>query len=191
MISRQRFEAVRQQYGHYASWAVWGPEGERPKDGMGNVSFFDDPSDELLEMLDPTTVLVALNISRPVERSFGNFHPDYPEAQDYKLRYALRGTEFWGGYLTDIIKDFEKKVSGKMMSYPRRNPQFEEENVLIFREELAGIGSDSPTLVALGGDSFKILQRNLGDEYPILRAPHYSMYISKEDYRKRFEQLHP
>lgn len=90
MISRRRFDAVREEYGHYASWAVWGAEAKNPKDGMGDISFFDDPSAEFLATLDPDTVLVALNISRPVERSFGNFHPDYPEAQDYKLRYALR-----------------------------------------------------------------------------------------------------
>lgn len=189
MISKQRFETVREQYGHYASWAVWGSDGKRPKDGMGDISFFDDPSDEFLATLDPMTILVALNISRAVERPFGNFHPDYPEAQDYKLRYALRGTGFWGSYMTDIIKDFEEKISGNMMSYLRQNPQFEQENIKIFREELAAIGSISPTLIALGGDSFRILKRTLGDEFPILKAPHYSMYISKEDYRVKFEQL--
>ena len=189
MIHIQRFEAVRKKYGHYASWAVWGPQGKRPKDGMGDISFFDDPGDEFLATLDPETVLVALNISRPVERPFGNFHPDYPEAQDYKLRHALLGTSFWGGYLTDTIKDFEEKVSGKMMGYLRQDPKFEQENIKIFREELATIGSTSPTLISLGGDSFAILKRNLGDEFPILKAPHYAMYINKDEYRRRFKQL--
>ncbi len=189
MINRQRFDAVRKKYGHYASWAVWGWEGKQPKDRMGDISFFDDPNDEFLATLDPETILVGLNISRTIERPFGNFHPDYPEAQDYKLRHALHGTRFWGGYLTDIIKDFEEKVSGKMMAYLRQNPQFEQENIKIFCAELAAIGSTSPTLIALGGDSFAILKRNLRDELPILKAPHYSMYISKENYRLKFEQL--
>jgi hypothetical protein len=102
MISRQRFETVREKYGHCASWALWAPEGKKAKDGMGDISFFDSPSDEFLTVLDPETVLVGLNISRgAIERPFGNFHPDYHEAQDYKLRYALHETNFWGGYLTD------------------------------------------------------------------------------------------
>ena len=189
MIDRQRFQAVRDKYGHYASWAVWCPKGESPKDGMGDISFFDDPSDELLATLNPETVLVGLNISRAVERPFGNFHPDYPEAQDYKLRHALHGTRFWGGYLTDIIKDFEEKVSGKMRAYLRYDPQFEQDNITIFRQELAEIGSTSPTLVALGSDSFTILKRNLDTEFPILKAPHYAMRINKDEYRRRFEQL--
>ena len=189
MISRQRFGAVKQQYGHYASWAVWAAEGEKPKDGMGDISCFDEPSDALLATLNPGVVLVGLNISRAVKRPFGNFHPDYPEAQDYKLRFALRGTTFWGGYLTDIIKDFEEKVSGKMRGYLKRHPDFERENIRLFVEELDAIGSTSPTLVALGVDPYAILARNLGNRFRILKASHYSMYISKEKYRQRFDQL--
>ncbi len=189
MISRQRFEAVKEKYGHYSSWAVWCAEGEAPKDGMGDISFFDDPSDDFLATLNPEVVLVGLNISRAIERPFGNFHPDYPEAQDYKLRFALRGTGFWGGYLTDIIKDFEEKVSGKMWAYLRQHPEFEQENATIFCEELDAIGSTTPTLVALGVDSYAILTRNLGNRFQILNAPHYSMYISKDNYRLKFEKL--
>ncbi|MDP6484140.1 MAG: hypothetical protein QGH70_09895, partial [Nitrospinota bacterium] len=69
---------------------------------MGDISFLDDPNDDILAMLDPNTVLVGLNISGTIERPFGNFHSDNSKAQDYKLRYALRDTRFWGGYLTDI-----------------------------------------------------------------------------------------
>jgi hypothetical protein len=108
---------------------------------MGDISFFEDPKEELLAMLNPEVILVGLNISRPIQRPFGNFYPDYPEAQDYKLRHALFETGFWGGYLTDIIKDFEKRVSGKMMAYLRQDPGFERANLEIFREEIAAIGS--------------------------------------------------
>lgn len=191
MINRQRFDEAREKYGHYASWAVWGPEGSRPKDGMGDISFFVDPDEEFLATLNPEIIFVGLNISRAVDRPFGNFHPDYPEAQDYKLRHALNGTALWGGYLTDIIKDFEEKACSKMMTYLRQDQPFEQENIEIFREELKTIGSVSPTLIALGGDSYAILKRNLNDEFPILKAPHYSMYISKEKYRVKFEPLIP
>ena len=40
MISRQRFDAVKEKHGHYASWAVWAAEGEKTKDGMGDLTFF-------------------------------------------------------------------------------------------------------------------------------------------------------
>jgi hypothetical protein len=103
------------------------------------------------------------------------------------------GTGFWGGYLTDIIKDFEEKVSGMMMAYLRQDSEFERANIKIFREEIAAIGSVSPTLIALGGDSFAILKRSLGEDFRILKALHYSMYISPENYRRQFprdEALH-
>ena len=186
MINRERFHSVRQKYGHYASWAVWAAEGLTPKSGMGDISFFEDPTEELLATLNPGVILVGLNISRPIQRPFGNFHPDYPEAQDYKLRHALYRTGWWGGYLTDVIKDFEQKTSGKMMTHLRRDPDFERANIKIFREEIAAIGSVSPTLIALGCDSFVILKRNLGEDFRILKAPHYSMYISPPNYRKQF-----
>jgi len=96
---------------------------------MGDISFFENPKEEFLATLNPEVILVGLNISRPIKRPFGNFHPNYSEAQDYKLRHALYETEWWGGYLTDIIKDFEEKVSGKMMDYLRRNPDFEQANI--------------------------------------------------------------
>jgi len=134
LINRERLDSVHKKYGHYASWAVWGAEGLTPKSGMGDISFFEDPREELLATLN----LVGLNISRPILRPFGNFHPDYPEAQNYKLRHALSETGFWGGYLTDIIKDFEEKVSGKMMAYLRQHPDFERANIKSFREEIAG-----------------------------------------------------
>ena len=191
MVTRERFNTVKERYGHYASWAVWAAEGVRPKYGMGDISFFDDPSDELLVTLNPEIVLVALNISRPIPRArpFGNFHPDYSHAQDYRLRFALRGTRFWGGYLTDIIKDFEEKVSGKMRAYLRHHRDFEQENVDTFTKELDAIGAKSPTVVALGADSYAILTRNLGDQFRILKAPHYSMRINTEQYRLRFRNL--
>jgi hypothetical protein len=153
---------------------------------MGDISFFEHPTEELLATLNPEVILVGLNISKPIQRPFGNFHPDYPEAQDYKLRHALCESGWWGGYLTDIIKDFEEKVSGKMMAYLRQNPDFERANIEIFREEIVAIGSVSPTLIALGGDSFVILKRSLGEDFRILKAPHYSMYISSENYREQF-----
>ena len=53
MINGERLDSVRKKYGHYASWAVWGIQGLTPKSGMGDISFFEDPSEELLATLNP------------------------------------------------------------------------------------------------------------------------------------------
>jgi hypothetical protein len=48
---------------------------------------------------------------------------------DYKIRYTFKELSFWGAYMTDIIKDFEHKVSEKVMSYLITDKQFEDNNV--------------------------------------------------------------
>ena len=52
--------------------------------------------------------------------------------------------------MTDIIKDFAEKASNKMMNYLRNNKDFEEENILTFKQELTDLESDNPLLIAFG-----------------------------------------
>jgi hypothetical protein len=85
--------------------------------------------------------------------------------------------------MTDIIKDFPEKESGKMMSYLRKNRLFEEDNANKFREELKDLGSTNPTLIAFGNDVFDILSRSFMGEFRILKVPHYAAYTNKEKYR--------
>ena len=185
MITREKFEFLKDKYGHYSSWAVWADEGKRPKDNMGDLSVFDlEANPGLLEELRPDVVLVGLNVSRgSIETPLGNFHDPRPEAQDFKIRYALRGSPFWGAYMTDIIKDFDQKASGKVSSYLRKNPAFEQENVEFFRQELTDLGAPDPTLIAFGSVTYSILTRNFWADCRIVRIPHYSDYCSKEQYR--------
>ena len=186
MIDRDKFEFLRDTYGRYSSWAVWADEGKRPKENMGDLGVFDlEANPGILDQLKPEIVLVGLNVSRGcIETPLGNFHDPRPEAMDFKIRYALRGSLFWGAYMTDIIKDFDQKASGKVMSYLRKNPAFEQENVEFFRQEVCDLGSPNPTLIAFGNVTYSILARNFWTDYRIIRIPHYSDYCSKERYRE-------
>jgi len=133
MINQDKFDFIKNKYGHYASWAIWADEGAKPKDNIGDLSIFNlERNFTILPKLNPDFVLVGLNISRPVETPLANFHDSRPQAMDYKIRYAFNNSPYWGAYMTDIIKDFEQKAAGKMMSYLRRNKSFEEQNVKIF-----------------------------------------------------------
>lgn len=181
-ITQEKFEHIKEKYGHYASWAVWSEEGSTPKSNMCTAIFNDS---EIVDTLHTKYILVALNISRAIEIPLGNFHPNYSAATDYKTRYALKGTPLWGSYMTDIIKDFEELASGKMMKYLKENPEFEQSNVKTFLNELNFIGADNPTLVAIGNDSYKILTRNLGSKFEVKKIPHYASYISKETFRNQ------
>ena len=187
MITREKFDFIKDKYAYCASWAIWSDEDEKPKSNIGDLTILDpNINKNLLSQLNPNVVLLGLNISRgDIKIPFANFHDKRPEATDFKIRFAFRGSPYWGGYMTDIIKDFEQKISGKVISYLRRNKSFEKENVQTFRQELIDIGATDPTLIAFGNITYDILERNLKDEFKILKVPHYANYTNKEKYREQ------
>ncbi len=119
-----------------------------------------------------------------LEPPLANFHDPRPEATDYKVRHALRGSPWWGGYMTDVIKDLNEASSRKVMKYLRDNKSFEEENLGVFRKELEDLGATDPTIVAFGKDAYSILERNLGDKHRLVRITHYAHYINRDCYRE-------
>ena len=187
MMDQKRFNFVKEKYGLHASWAVWAKEGDTPKSNMGDLSIFEN-NKTLLE-LNPNIVLVGLNfsVSGVVQKPFQNFHGIGGGA--YKIRYALVDTPFWGAYMTDIIKDFPEKESHNVVSYLRKNKSLVEKNIVSFEEELRDIGALNPTIIGFGNDSFNILKKNLGSKYNIIKAMHYSHYVSKEKYREHINQV--
>jgi len=191
MITREKFDFIKDKYGYYSSWAIWSDENEKPKSNIGDLSILDpDPNSDLLSQLNTEVIFLGLNISRgDIKTPFANFHDARPEATDYKIRYAFRGSPYWGGYMTDIIKDFDQKISGKVISYLKENRSFEEANIGRFRRELIDIGAVNPTLIAFGNTTFDILNRNLKDSFRILKVPHYANYSSKETYRKQVKAI--
>ena len=176
---------------YWSSWAIWADQGDTPKSNVGDLSVLDpNTNPKLLPTLNPNIALVALNIPRgDITLPFGNFHDARSEATDYKIRYATNDTPLWGAYMTDIIKDFEEKISGKVKSYLRENRDFEKENVDFFVQELSDIGATNPTLIAFGNESYDILKRNLNNEFKIHKIPHYANYSSKEKYRMQIKEV--
>ena len=193
MTDRKKFEFIKDKYGYYASWAIWAEEGDTPKSNIGDLTVLDPQINKnLLSLLKPNIVLVGLNISRgSIKAPFANFHDKRSEATDFKIRYAFKGSPFWGGYMTDVIKDFDQKSSKEVVTYLRENKDFEEENVNNFRKELQDIGSEHPTIIAFGNCAYDVLRRNLKEhEYKALKkVPHYANYTSKEDYRKQVKSI--
>lgn len=190
MVSLNRFLNIRESYGHVASWAVWAKEGDTPKSGMSDLSVLDPTQNPaLLDTVHGEAVFLGLNISRRIERPFGNFHDRRPMATDFKIRHALKGTRFWGAYMTDLIKDFEEKASANLVQYLRTNRDFEAENIALLKAELQLLGAHTPTLIAFGKDTEKIAKRTLGKDFPVIGIPHYAIYISKENYRSQVLQI--
>jgi hypothetical protein len=191
MITRDKFDFIKEKYGYFGSWAIWANEDDKPKSNIGDLTVLDpDINKNLLSQLDPNVVLVGLNISRgDIKIPLANFHDKRLEATDYKIRYAFRGSPYWGGYMTDIIKNFDQKISSKVDSYLKKNRDFEVENIQTFLRELKDIGANNPTLIAFGNISYEILNRNLNNEFKILKVPHYANYTNKDKYREQVKEI--
>jgi len=185
MITKELYKEIANKYGEFASWAVWANEDIKPKSNIGDMSVFDlDKNPKLLETLNPNVIMVGLNFSRTLERiPFVNFHDKRPQGQDYKIRYAFRDTEFYGAYMTDIIKDFEEKISGNVLSYLKMNKEFELANLRLFEQEIKSLKCVEPLIIAFGNITYDLLKKHFGEIYKIKKVMHYSQQISKENYR--------
>jgi hypothetical protein len=188
MIDLTLFETIKRKHGSYASWAVWASAGEKPKSNMGDTKVFNlDFNPGLLAVLNPQVVMVGLNFSRTDwnHEPFGNFHDPHPSANDFKIRYAFKGTKYYGAYMTDIIKNHVMLDSKDLLKDLKPHPEKIKEHVSKFREEMHDLSCQAPVILAFGKDAYDILRRNLRrDEYSLLvRLTHYSHQISKENYQ--------
>ena len=193
MIDKKTFNKIKKEYGPVASWAVWKEQGEKSKSNMEDLRVLDPQQNpNLLSGLRPNVVFVGLNTSKDISglEPFSNFHPTNPFANDYKTRYALKGTELWGGYMTDIIKKHEELHSLSVVKHLRKYPEVVDENIETFRKELKDLGTKNPTIIAFGNAAHSILKRNLKDEYKILKVYHYSYFrINKERYSEHVKSV--
>jgi hypothetical protein len=164
MIDIQQFEKIKQKHGSYASWAVWVDAGESPKSNTGDMSIFDlDSNPGLLEMLNANIVMVGLNIasfSRLLPEPFRNFHDPNPRANDFKIRYAFRSTNYYGAYMTDIIKGVGMIDSKDLLAHLKAHPALVEQNIENFREELRDLNCTAPTILAFGAGAYSITPRH-------------------------------
>ncbi len=91
--------------------------------------------------------------------------------------------------MTDVIKDFNQKESGKVAQYLRKHRSFEKANIEILVNEIDALGVSNPTVVAFGNEAYSILLRNMKNKYEIVKLSHYSAYSSKETYREEALEL--
>ncbi len=188
MISKILYENIKSEYGDVASWAVWEDVGETPKSNMGHINIFSlEKNPSLLEVLQNNVVMVGLNFSRPLlpTEPFKNFHDLNPSANDFKIRYAFKDTEFYGAYMTDIIKNLEMKDSSDVKSYLRQHPILVDKNIKLFHEELRFIEAMDPIILAFGSFTYHLLKKHLkSDTYSkLIKVTHYSHFIQKDKYK--------
>src|SRR5262245_32730437 len=150
---------MKSRHGAYGSWAVWAPPTSAPKSNIGNLEVLDEHANPaLLETLNLAVVMVGLNISRGFAKEpFRNFHDPSASANDFKIRYAFHDTEFWGAYMTDVIKAFVEPVSGTVLSHLRANPAVVRDHIRTLRSELLDLGYPRPLILAFGGAAYSLM----------------------------------
>ena len=118
-----------------------------------------------------------------------DFHSGNSRSHSYKLRYALKGTTFWGAYMTDLLKDVEKTDSKQVVSRFKKDKAALEKQIKDFESKISNLGW-KPILVALGNATYDFL-KSLKDKYPAIeKLPHYSYSrISKERYRDKVMEM--
>jgi len=173
-VSEQAFEVLKSKYD--SSWAIWALEERKViRDSVCDMSVFDlTINEDLLEQLRPEYVIVALNKSnksgeelRPLE----NFHSG---SQDYKLRHALKGSPFWGAYITDFAKGIVEGDSKKVRKYLRDNPEEVEKCIIQLQEEIQVLGIEKPTFIALEDKVvYPYLEKHFPD-FKVVKIPHYA-----------------
>jgi len=177
------FENIKSKYGKVASWAAW--KSHDKKDLSSNMEVEDlfnlNKNPQILDQLENNIVMVGYNFSIPLDEPplFHNFH-NYNGANlkhmtllnASKIRYAFTGTQYYGAYMTDIIKDYVESKSEKV------KPLDIDNDFRIFRNELKTLQADKPTIIAFGGDVYSLLKKHLKpDEYSkLIRVTHYAHF---------------
>lgn len=187
MIDGPRFELIGRKHGGYASWAVWAAPTRSPKSNIDDLSVLDiAKTPATLALLKSDSVMVGLNISRSFGERYRNFHDPSPRGNDFKIRFAFANTDFYGSYMTDIIKHVELVKSDDLLKHLKERPSLVRANVEVFREELRDLGGERPTILAFGVAAHTLIAQNIPrDEYSsLVRLTHYSHQISKEQYRE-------
>jgi len=188
MIDVERYNKLKEMFGYTSSWTIWKEAGSKAKSNTDDMSIFD--YENICDKLNDNYVFVALNPSKELgeqkNKPWTNFHSSSPYQNDFKLRYALTNTKFWGIYITDVIKEVIEVDSTLVKEYLKKYPQIIDKNIKIFEEELKILSDQKPILIAIGNDSYDILNDNLSDKYTIYKITHYSSRKAnkKEDYRK-------
>lgn len=173
-VSRELFNTIREEYGEYASWAIWAENDDYNGgvEGM-DVDIFRNVSMEILSELNPNFVLLGLNWSTGRPRILMNFHSR--DSNIGKLRYAIRNSPLHGAYMTDLIKNHSEPNSKELMRFLRSNPEVEKENVRSLEKEISMLGTEKPIIIANGKNVYQILERNgLIARYKVIKVTHYS-----------------
>ena len=168
------------EYRKISSWAIW-KDPQDAEDYINNIDdFFTDES--IKRQMKGDYIFVGLNPTVIPKVDWGGFHKG---KNDYKLRYALLKTKYWGSYITDLYSKEEtdaNKVLDSLNDDDRVNALLRIKRI---RDEI----HTNAIIIAMGNDVYNEMMSNkriLGDSVKVKKITHFSTpFITYEDYRLR------
>lgn len=182
-MNKELYENLKKEYGKRSSWALWAdPDEDRPKSNIDCMDVFDG---DVWNRLNTKYVFVGLNPSGAENANTEDwcaFHSSSPYQNDYKLRYALKDTQYWGSYITDlfIVKNSNSGEVTKKATLEEINAA---RDSLIAELEVLRNNGEKPTLIAMGNAVYKYLTP-LQNQYTVKKITHYAYRVNKYKYRE-------
>lgn len=162
----ERFKYLETKYGSWGSWAVWG-------DDVSDLSLF--YSNEVLGDLHAKTIIVGLNMSKPLENKvWANFHLKRRGGHDRKLKDMFNHhPKVRGAYMTDLIKQ-QAEDSKEIIKILESPDVLNHKN--FFFQEMADIGATQNTVfILLGEEVRKIFALFTDGQFPkVIPFRHHS-----------------
>ena len=186
MINKDVYGDLKNQYGLTSSWTVWSKpanENWKSKELISDMTPFSN-EECLLKDLNGDYIFVGLNPAahdaETNDMAWRNFHSkDVKRSQDYKLRYALKDTPYWGSFITDLCTDIVETDSRRVLDETGEEQYKVAVNRIVeIREVLGG----KATVVAVGWASYKKLKKYLPVEIELKRITHFSARVNLDKY---------
>lgn len=179
----------------YGSWALYDKDvidkaNKHLDIKPSEIGFPKISDDELRKRINPQYMLVSLNTSKDVnnkDASWQNFHFTERTSNDANILKILTGTDFFGAYMTDLIKDFVEGSSDvvlkELTGLDRTDDNKENlrSSLKKFQIELNCI--KPKRIIIFGGVAFKIFKMAVqegalsftwDDDIQVAKTPHYS-----------------
>lgn len=190
MVDYQQYSILLKEYGSTSSWAIWAAPTNgnwRSKDSMSDMTPF-SRTEDLLKSLNGDHIFVGLNPAVHIQMSHNpipweNFHSgDIRRSQDYKLRFALRETKYWGAFMTDLYSEIKDTNSNSAIKKVTVSLTKESINSLLHIRSLLG---GKASIIAMGSKAYAVLKNNLPNHVNLKMITHYSSYVNIEAYRDK------
>ena len=188
MINKKTYSKIKKLYGSDSSWAIWSdPENKnfKTKSNIDDLACFKDEV-ALIKKIKTKYIFVgynpAIHKKNKTQAAWSSFHSgDKKRSQDYKLRYALKCSEYWGSFITDLYPEIKSRnIELANIKISENDTRKAIKRLINIRDLLGG----KATIVAIGYKTYEVLKRNPLPNTKLIRIKHYSCRINQDTYRE-------